>query len=412
MVIPRYNLKSCFFIKELLKMAEQRYHIIFKGEIAKGESIEDVKKRLASLFNIQASKVESFFSNHPIVIKKDVDYETCVRFKQAFKKAGARIRIVPLDNSTHGKAKKGVRYSQEPETENNTNIILNGKPKIVSPKLATTSLIYTPLPGHHIEGWSEGIDFKRQYINKVPFEQLLLVSVFKKADIMEEKLLILIFIKGHERPVIVNADSIRYSDFSSVSAQNTVSSLRNFVIFLFNQNHSLIVDEYTYDFMLSTPPHVYEKELTIISTALALEIENDIKPKREKKISQQTILRMPSVHISDTTQDSDSEQKKESPHKEEQKYSSNLVICPQCGHKKEKSKECKECGTIFKKYTKSHKKRSKEKRKFVQNSNVSAAVKHKAVGSSNVSSDNIRKGKDESFLKKFLSLPKKVKKLK
>lgn len=375
-------------------MAESYYHVIFKGEIAEGQRLEDVKNRLALIFKIDISKVDVFFRKVPVVVKKNISYETSVRLKKAFEKAGARVKIVAADKSSaEKKSHIEVQKSQMAANTGSDNLILNGKPKIVSPKLASTSLIYTPLPGHHVEGWEGGIDFKRQYISKILYEQILLLSVFKKIDMTDEKLLILIFIKGNERPIIVNADSIRYTDFPSVAGSNTISSLRNFVIFLFNHNPSLKVDELTYDFMLSMPPRVYEKDIVILSTAFALEIENEIKPKGEKPISQSIMLRLPSF---DKPLTSDNQQNNKSSHKP----GSVTITCPKCDHKQKKSDECLKCGIIFKKHKKTGQTKSTLVEHPVPNNNLSTAKENDISEKGHVSS---QKKTESGFFKKVMS---------
>ena len=105
--------------------------------------------------------------------------------------------------------------------------------------------------------------------------------------------------------------------------------------------------------MLSMPPRVYEKDVVILSTALALEIERDIKPKREKPISQITMLRMPSPNPPLTNNN-------QQDNKSSNQNSSDTIICPKCGHKQKKSNECLKCGIVFKKYQKRSKKKSNQ----------------------------------------------------
>ena len=70
-------------------MSNTKYRVIFKGDIADGKTIDDVKKRLASILKAETTTIEKLFSGKYIVIKKDADRETCERLKNAFKKAGA-----------------------------------------------------------------------------------------------------------------------------------------------------------------------------------------------------------------------------------------------------------------------------------------------------------------------------------
>lgn len=70
-------------------MSNTKYRVIFKGDIAKGRNLDDVKKDLASILNADTTKIEKLFSGKHIVIKRDADREICERLKNAFKRSGA-----------------------------------------------------------------------------------------------------------------------------------------------------------------------------------------------------------------------------------------------------------------------------------------------------------------------------------
>jgi len=70
-------------------MSNTKYRVIFKGDIADGKNLDNVKKRLASVLKADITTIEKLFSGKLIVIKKDADRETCERLKNAFKRAGA-----------------------------------------------------------------------------------------------------------------------------------------------------------------------------------------------------------------------------------------------------------------------------------------------------------------------------------
>jgi len=50
-------------------MGEEKYQIVFKGDIAQGNDVNSVKKNLAALFRIGTDKIEQFFSGQPMVEK-------------------------------------------------------------------------------------------------------------------------------------------------------------------------------------------------------------------------------------------------------------------------------------------------------------------------------------------------------
>jgi len=78
-------------------MNDIKYRVIFKGEIADGETIDEVKKKLAAIFKTDAAKIDKMFTGGPKVVKKDAPLETCEKAKQAFEKAGAICTIEPME---------------------------------------------------------------------------------------------------------------------------------------------------------------------------------------------------------------------------------------------------------------------------------------------------------------------------
>ncbi|MDM8517505.1 PQQ-binding-like beta-propeller repeat protein [Desulfobacterales bacterium HSG16] len=84
-------------------MDDSRYNIIYKGEICKGNEIERVKKNLAGLFNINEKKIGQFFIGKPVVIKKNVDYNTAVKYAKTLKNAGAVCKISKIKPASEQK---------------------------------------------------------------------------------------------------------------------------------------------------------------------------------------------------------------------------------------------------------------------------------------------------------------------
>jgi hypothetical protein len=79
-------------------MTSNRYKVIFDGKIVKGRRLEEVKRNLALFYKIDSKKIERLFAKRPIVIRKDADPHTAIKYRRAFEKAGVICEIVPIVN--------------------------------------------------------------------------------------------------------------------------------------------------------------------------------------------------------------------------------------------------------------------------------------------------------------------------
>ena len=76
-------------------MSDQ-YRLVFAGEVLEGQHPAVVKKRLATILKLTDERMDLLFAGKPVVIKKIVDKQAAARYQAAFKKAGARLRVLPL----------------------------------------------------------------------------------------------------------------------------------------------------------------------------------------------------------------------------------------------------------------------------------------------------------------------------
>jgi uncharacterized Tic20 family protein len=72
---------------------EPQYKIVFTGRILDGFNIGDVKKRLFELLKSDRKKIEQIFAEAPVTLKKNIDYPTASKYKEALRAAGAACEI-------------------------------------------------------------------------------------------------------------------------------------------------------------------------------------------------------------------------------------------------------------------------------------------------------------------------------
>ena len=78
------------------------YRLIFTGEIAEGQHLAVVKRRLSAVLKLDDERVEMLFAGKPVVVKKAADDKTAARYQAVFDKAGARLRVLPIDKAASG----------------------------------------------------------------------------------------------------------------------------------------------------------------------------------------------------------------------------------------------------------------------------------------------------------------------
>ena len=80
-------------------MQDERYRLVFRGEVLPDQHPAVVKKRLKELLKIDDARAAGLFSGEPVVLRKDADTKTAAKFQVAFKKSGARLRVLPVESS-------------------------------------------------------------------------------------------------------------------------------------------------------------------------------------------------------------------------------------------------------------------------------------------------------------------------
>lgn len=81
-------------------MANERYNLVFRGDIVLGHKITDVKLRLGKLFKVNETQLERLFSGRPVVIKKSLPKAEADRYTEALFQAGAQVEIQAIKKAS------------------------------------------------------------------------------------------------------------------------------------------------------------------------------------------------------------------------------------------------------------------------------------------------------------------------
>ncbi|MEM8499649.1 MAG: hypothetical protein AAF542_16625 [Pseudomonadota bacterium] len=97
-------------------MAESDYRVVFEGQIADGFSIGMVKKNLAKLFKADAERIATIFSGQAVVLKRNIDHPTALKYQAALQKAGAITTLKSANGSQETSAAE-VQKPSPPDTK-------------------------------------------------------------------------------------------------------------------------------------------------------------------------------------------------------------------------------------------------------------------------------------------------------
>lgn len=101
-------------------MSEKRYRVLFDGKVAHGHDIDEVKTNLTNIFKLGEGKIEQFFTGRRVIVKRNIGYQSAMKYKMAFETAGAlcaveEVRSGPGMVNRHGAHKKESIKSSPPK---------------------------------------------------------------------------------------------------------------------------------------------------------------------------------------------------------------------------------------------------------------------------------------------------------
>jgi hypothetical protein len=81
-------------------MKEQKYRIIFKGEILPNANLEEVKQKLVAFYKVDIKEIESLFSGKNFVLKENVNLDAAQNYMYQLEQAGALCELVEMETES------------------------------------------------------------------------------------------------------------------------------------------------------------------------------------------------------------------------------------------------------------------------------------------------------------------------
>ena len=93
------------------------YQLVFSGELLKGQHRGVVKRRLKELLDLSEAQVEKLFTGEPAIVKRNIDEATAKKYQEEFKKAGAKLQVVPVEEAAEAVGATMANESEEAPAE-------------------------------------------------------------------------------------------------------------------------------------------------------------------------------------------------------------------------------------------------------------------------------------------------------
>ncbi len=77
-------------------MSDELFEVAFSGQISDAADLNDVKAKVAKMFNADEAKLAQLFSGKRVVIKRNIDQQIAAKYQNALKRAGAVCEVKSL----------------------------------------------------------------------------------------------------------------------------------------------------------------------------------------------------------------------------------------------------------------------------------------------------------------------------
>jgi len=81
-------------------MPHSQYRVIFIGDLVATDNRDVVKRNLATLFGTSPGNMDRLFGTRPLILKKNLDRDEAIRFRDAIIRCGAFCRIETMDSTS------------------------------------------------------------------------------------------------------------------------------------------------------------------------------------------------------------------------------------------------------------------------------------------------------------------------
>ena len=321
-------------------MPQKRYKVVFSGKFVEGKNPGKALEMIASMFKVAPEKVRAAFAKGPgaVIVSTD-DRDQAQRYVNGMKKAGAICMI----STQHGER---LSSSKMPGSVEKT-VKAAGSPsgaQVVEIATGPTDITLTTLACPRLSGAHDSLNLGRKDRASAGFGDIALASVYNTED-GTENYRMLFFLRGNKRPFGAECTSIAFGDFPGVKGPNLLSSLRNFLTFLYARNPGIIFDRATYDFIAGSRVPLFAKDEIMLATALyrAMPYEpyEPDEPNGPDEPDEPKELRAAGAGAGYGAAPAPEE-----PLKDEDPSAKG--VCPKCGAPREKGKpDCPRCGLVF-----------------------------------------------------------------
>jgi len=233
------------------------YNVIFSGQTVAGYSIDQVKRNVSRAFKMTDASVSALFSGTDVIIKKGMDRETAEDVKQMMNRSGAICRIEPAETAT-----------ASIDTPVRPNSMVYDQAPVITPLPGPAQVAYAPLICPEITGIEGGMDINRQDARHIYFTDIRMVSVCLDLTDSFQPLKCLFFIFQSKRPLLVNAEKIRFRDFAGVKGESLMDSLRGFLALMLDNHPDLMMDVSTRQFLKGARPQGVDNGIEAFATSL------------------------------------------------------------------------------------------------------------------------------------------------
>lgn len=121
-------------------MTAKTYQVVVTGQIAPGAQLDQVKEKVARLFNAPPAKLSALFAGARAVVKKGLDQAAAERYVAALREAGLVALAEPV-----------APVTQTTPTLAPVGVTLIDAPRVAAPMIDTSALSMAPAGGHLVE---------------------------------------------------------------------------------------------------------------------------------------------------------------------------------------------------------------------------------------------------------------------